>query len=137
MEIERRKYTKAYISIAPMIDVVFLLLLFFMLTSNLIREPAIKIQLPEADSAQATHKEHLTITVTEDKEVFLEDKPVDINELEDVLRSYGAHQLLKPVHIKTDRKTHVGRLIRVVDAVKLAGIKSFNIITKQGRKQKR
>ena len=47
MEFERRRHNHAHMNIAPLVDVVFLLLLFFMLTSHLMQEPAIKIKLPE------------------------------------------------------------------------------------------
>jgi len=134
MEIERRRYTKTYISIAPMIDVVFLLLLFFMLTSHLVQEPAIKINLPASKTALDPGEGLPTITVTRDRIIFWKQRPVDFEQLQQALAEHARTRNTPTLRIKADRDVHVGRLIRVVDAVQLAGIKSFSIVTERGRK---
>ena len=60
---------------------------------------------------------------------------MQMNELGSVLRAYAAEGRVKNLRIKSDRQVHVGRLVKVVDEVKLAGIKSFSIVTERGRKE--
>lgn len=135
LEIERRKYTRTYISIAPMVDVVFLLLLFFMLTSHLVQEPAIKIVLPESKTAAPIDNTILTLSVSSSRRsVFVRDREVDIDALSTALKNHIAQHDTSAVRIKTDRQVHVGRLVRVIDQVKLAGIRSFAIVTERRKK---
>ena len=67
--------------IAPLVDVVFLLLLFFMLTSHLMQEPAIKIKLPESKTAEAKDERVKTILITKNGEIYFMDKRVDLRNL--------------------------------------------------------
>ncbi len=135
MQIERRRYTKAHISIAPMIDVVFLLLLFFMLTSNLVKEPSIKISLPDSKTGTTSGEQLKTLIVTNDKKLYFDGEQLILNELADVLNNYRTVNPLEKVSIKADRGVEVGRLIRIVDEVRLAGITQFHVVTERGAQQ--
>lgn len=116
-------------NIAPLMDVVFLLLLFFMLTSHLIQEPAIKIRLPESKTAEAQNEQVKTILITKNAEVYFMDKRVDIGNLQRAIAESAAGGAKDFVRIKADRKADVGLLVKVIDEVKLSGITNFSIIT--------
>ena len=76
MEFERRRYNHSYMNIAPLVDVVFLLLLFFMLTSRLIREPTLKVRLPESKTAATEQETIRTITITRGGRIFFMDREI-------------------------------------------------------------
>ncbi|MDP2754848.1 MAG: biopolymer transporter ExbD, partial [Nitrospirota bacterium] len=82
MEFERRRHNHAHMNIAPLVDVVFLLLLFFMLTSHLIQEPAIRIKLPESKTAESKNETIGTIMITNNGEIYFMDKRVDLKNLQ-------------------------------------------------------
>ena len=73
MEFERKRY-HVHLDIAPLVDVVLNLLLFFMLTSHLIEEPAIKIRLPDSTTAESMREISRTITITKNGELYFMDR---------------------------------------------------------------
>jgi len=86
MEFERRRHSHHYIEIAPLVDVVFLLLLFFMLTSHLVQEPAVRIKLPESRTAEVKPETARTIWITKAEQVYFQDRPVELERLVEALR---------------------------------------------------
>ena len=130
MEFERRRYNHAHMDIAPLVDVVFLLLLFFMLTSHLMQEPAIKIRLPESKTAEA--KEAIkTVLITKDGEIYFMDKRVELKNLQMAIKE-GLTDVEKDfLRIKADRDVGVGLLVSVIDEVRHSGIKNFSIVTER------
>jgi len=131
MEFERRRHKHDFINIAPLVDVVFLLLLFFMLTSHLIQEPAIKIKLPEAKTAEAQDDQIKTILITKNAEIYFMDKRIDIDNLQRAILESTADIKKEFLRIKADRETDVGLLVNVIDEVKLSGITNFSIVTER------
>ena len=129
MEFERRKHSHAHMDIAPLVDVVFLLLLFFMLTSHLIQEPTIKIKLPESKTAEMKNENISTITITKEGEIYFMGRRVDIKSLQAAIKSDLTDKDL--LRIKTDRDVNVGLLVGVIDEVRFAGVKSFSIVTER------
>ena len=129
MEFERRKHSHAHMDIAPLVDVVFLLLLFFMLTSHLIQEPTIKIKLPESKTAEMKNENISTITITKEGEFYFMGRRVDIKSLQVAIKSDLTDKDL--LRIKTDRGVNVGLLVSVIDEVRFAGVKSFSIVTER------
>ena len=135
MEFERRRHKHDFVNIAPLVDVVFLLLLFFMLTSHLIQEPAIKIKLPESKTAEAQDDRMKTIFITKNAEIYFMDKRVDIGNIQRAIQeSSGIKKDF--LRIKADRETDVGLLVNVIDEVKLSGITNFSIVTERRGERK-
>ena len=131
MEFERRINKHDFINIAQLVDVVFLLLLFFMLTSHLIQEPAIKIKLPESKTAETQDDQIKTILITKNAEIYFMDKRIDIDNLQRAILESTADIKKKFLRIKADRKTDVGLLVNVIDEIKILGITNFSIITER------
>jgi biopolymer transport protein ExbD len=118
-------------SIAPLVDVVFLLLLFFMLTSHLMQEPAIKIKLPESKTAEAQRDAIKTIYISKDGGIYFMDKRVDLNNLQMAIKEGVKDIQIDFIRIKADRESDVGILVSVIDEVRLSGIKNFSIATER------
>jgi biopolymer transport protein ExbD len=81
MEFERRRHNHTHMNIALPVDMVFLALLFFILTSHFIQEPAIKIILPQSKTSEAKQDTVRTITITKNREIYFMDKQVDLENL--------------------------------------------------------
>lgn len=131
MEFKRRRHNHAHMNIAPLVDVVFLLLLFFMLTSHLIQEPVIKIKLPESKTAEARNEQIKTVLITKNAEIYFMDKRVDIGNLQKAIAESGHDADRDFLRIKADRAAEVGLLVKVIDEVKLSGVTNFSIVTER------
>ena len=120
---------KGRLDIAPLIDVVFLLLIFFMLTSSFIFQPGIRVNLPRAVTSEVLHKELLVVIVTEENEVFINERPVEVDELTSriTLAARDGQSLL----IKADKKADLGKVIEVWDMCRQVDIRQLNIATTQ------
>jgi len=132
MKFKRRVFLqKGELDIAPLIDVIFLLLVFFMLTSSFIFQPGIKINLPKALTSEVIQRENLIIVVTDDNMLFINERPIDYEELASRLKIASKEQ--KPILIKADRKASLGKVVEVWDMCRSEGIHKINIATTQKR----
>lgn len=131
MEFKRRRHVHTHVNIAPLVDVVFLLLLFFMLTSHLVKEPAIKIQLPASKTAEVEHEQIKTISITKSGEIYFMDKRVDIEHLRRAIMHAVADPAGEFVRVKADREADVGLLVHVIDEVKLSGVTHVSIVAER------
>jgi biopolymer transport protein ExbD len=118
-------------NIAPLVDVVFLLLLFFMLTSHLMQEPAIKIKLPESKTAEAQKDAIKTIYISKDGSLFFMNKRVDLKDLQTVIKGSLKDVEQDFLRIKADKESDVSILVSVIDEVRLAGIRNYSIVTER------
>ena len=117
------------INIAPLIDVIFLLLIFFMLTSSFAFQSGIDVRLPKAITSDIIKEENVTITVTGENVIYWNNKVVPIKELRQEL-SRSAHKN-RPILIKADRRSSVGRVVDIWDLCRELGIEKINIATDQ------
>ncbi|MFN3567705.1 MAG: ExbD/TolR family protein [Caldimicrobium sp.] len=131
MEFERKQFKHIPINIAPLVDVVFLLLLFFMLTSHLIQEPVIKLKLPESKTSTADEGTTKTIYITKEGDIYFMNTKVNLSELQSLLKERLSDKEQELIRIKADRESNVGILISVIDEVRLAGVKHYSIVTEK------
>lgn len=119
------------IDIAPMIDMVFQLLIFFMLTSSFIFQPGIKVNLPKAITSEVIKKESMVVTVSGEDVIYLGGKVVTMADLRQELGVAAQRQ--SPLLIKSDRRASLGRIVEVWDLCRELGITKINIATDQER----
>lgn len=125
------EFAKGGIEMAPLIDCVFLLLIFFLLTSNFIFQPGIKINLPKAVTSEVVQENTVVITVTSDNRYYLNESPVTFVELRNKLQHISNS---KPILIKADRDVALGKVVNIWDYCRDLGIKQVNIATNQEAK---
>ena len=125
----RTAVQKGVIDIAPLVDVMFLLLIFFMLTSNFILQPGIKVHLPKAITSEIIDSENLIVSVTSQDLLYLNYKPINIGVLTELLDK--AAQENSSVLIKADVGASLGRVVEIWDLCRQLGIEKVNIATNQ------
>ena len=135
MEFERRKKVHAHLNIAPLIDVVFLLLIFFMLSPHFVRQPGIKITLPTGVTARL-HSEDIVISITENNKLYLNGEKVTLENLLEKLRGEIGKLKKKVVIIKADKKINLGLAIKVMDIAKQVEAEEVVISTKKEKNVK-
>ena len=117
------------IDLAPMIDVIFQLLIFFMLSSSFTFQSGINVKLPKAVTSDVIKDENLIVTITSENVAYLNDKVITLKELGGVLEKAAARK--RPLLIKADRRASVGRVVDIWDLCRKAGIEKINIATNQ------
>lgn len=134
MQFERNHRGSGDINITPLIDMVFLLLIFFLLTSSFIIDRGIKINLPKAVSSETAHDKRITVAIDSAGTVFVDQEPVLIESLLDKLKKAYPDKNTKTVFLKVDKQNRVDILVRVMDIIKQSGSEKMNLITEPEQK---
>lgn len=122
----RHKKTSMALDIAPLIDIMFMLLLFFILTSSFVR-PSISLKMPEASNKEKIEKQDIILSVDKDSNIYLNRQKVDLNELEKLLKQKLAHSKEKRIIFQGDENILYKKFVNVLDIVKRSGAKDINI----------
>jgi biopolymer transport protein ExbD len=117
------------IDIAPLIDIVFQLLIFFMLTSSFVIQPGIKVDLPRAVTSEAVKIENIEIVVTGENVTYFNGKVVTTQELKALLKQVAKRE--QTILIKADRRASLGRVVEIWDTARDLGVSQINIATNQ------
>ena len=126
MKIKRRKRARNSMSITPLVDVVFLLLLFFALTLHFSPEEAIFVELPTSSSAKQQSETEIILTVTPEGVIRLNGKDATSKFLETELASLRKIDEKQAVNVR-----EVGKLVAIIDAIRHAGFQYFDLMTQQ------
>ncbi|MDO9541380.1 MAG: biopolymer transporter ExbD [Kiritimatiellia bacterium] len=135
IRIETRRHQSPSIGIAPLVDCVFLLLIFFLLTSSFSETRGIKIDLPKSSTAQEAEKKNIEIVMSETGEIVLQGRPTTINDLTQALRDAVARQGKRPVFLKADKMVRLEKVTEVIDCVRAADLETVSIATERKREQ--
>lgn len=129
---ERRRRSNVILNLTPLIDIVFLLLVFFMLTAHFIQDQAIDITLPKANSSKPIEKdEYVEVVLTPEGELQVDGKPVAKEDLEEIIRG-ALHAPNKHfVRLRGDHESNLGMAVHVMDAARRAGAESLDILTER------
>jgi biopolymer transport protein TolR len=124
----------AEINIIPLVDVVLVLLLIFMLTAPMMYR-GIDVNLPKAASRPTAVEERMILTVTKDRALFLNDKPVALTTLETQLRDAFKGRTDRTLYLKADAGLAYGAVIETMDRVRRAGIERLGMVTEPIRER--
>jgi biopolymer transport protein ExbD len=129
--VRRTHLARGQLDIAPLVDVMFLLLIFFMLTSNFILQPGIQVRLPRAITSEVIYSDNLVISVTSQDLMYLNKKPIQMSDLLKTLKT--ASREGSSILIKADVGASLGRIVELWDLCRELGISRVNIATNQKR----
>lgn len=122
-----RKTTRtSAVDITPLLDIVFQLLLFFILTSALV-QPNIELDLPESSQNSETVEADLVISADKEGRIFFNDKNVLLEEVDPLLRSFAAQKSGGLVILRVDQALPYGKFFSILDASQSAGIKNLHL----------
>jgi biopolymer transport protein TolR len=117
------------INVTPFVDVMLVLLIIFMVTAPMMQS-GIGINLPQAETESAPAEEGLTLTITEDKYIHMENSVINQFLLEQKLREYFFGKEKKIVFIRGDENLPYGFVMRILDITKKAGIEQVGLVTR-------
>ena len=123
----RRNQDEKEIDMAPLIDMVFLLLIFFMVTTSFVKETGIDVNRPAASTAELKDKGNILIAVSTDGDIFYEKQKIDMRSVRAHIERSLAENPEGSVVIVADQKSDTGVVVRVMDQCRLAGAKRVSI----------
>lgn len=123
MQFRPKRFIRPVINIAPVVDVLFLLLIFFMVTSTFVEQPNIKLELPATRHSGVSKTAGTVLTIAREGQLYLQDKPVDkknlAKELRRVILDTGDDVLV----LKVDKWVPYGVVVDIMDDAKGAGFR--------------
>lgn len=131
MEFKGRARIHSHLDIAPLIDIVFLLLVFFMLTSTFLVPEAIELELPESSSATVTEITPIVIALNASGELALNGKSIAHEQLRLAIEPLIASNPDVAITLKSDAQTKVQQLLKVMDEIRAAGGSDIALATLQ------
>ncbi len=123
MQFRIKRYIKPVINIASLVDVLFLLLIFFMVTSAFVEQPNIKLELPATRHSGVSKIDKTVLTISRDGQLFLQDRPVDKINLEKELRRIILDTGDEVLVLKADKMVPYGDVVDIMDDAKGAGFR--------------
>ena len=127
---------KPRIEIIPMIDTMFFLLVFFMIaTLSMTIQQGMPVSLPTAESSTDTETENVSLTLTQDGALYYNKEVITLQELEQRLANLRQTATDPSLLINADKQVPHGRVIKVMDLIRLSGITSMGIATEPSAAQ--
>jgi biopolymer transport protein ExbD len=117
------------IDLVPLLNVIFLVVVFFLLVSVFAVSAPLKVKLPRAVTSDMVNGVAITIIVTSENILYINDRVVTLQELKDVLARAGSRG--RAVMIKADRRASVGRVVDIWDLGRNMGVERINVATDQ------
>ncbi|HFC97348.1 MAG TPA: biopolymer transporter ExbD [Thermosulfurimonas dismutans] len=132
LRLKKRPRPAVTLPLTALIDIVFLLLIYFLLTSSFIHREGLNLSLPRALSGK-TVKAPLTIYVDRNGTIYFEKKRTRAEELVEVLSRRLATRQEKKVMVEADRRAPLEAVVSAMDAARLAGAKTLSLATEKPR----
>jgi biopolymer transport protein ExbD len=127
----KRAFYQVQMPLTSLIDIVFLLLIYFLLTTNFMVDEGIKIKLPQAKAAAPQVEQVITVYVDREGRAFLENQEIPLGNLFDRLKEMIGEQKDKLVVVKADRAVILNKAVKVMDVVKAAGAARLCLATEK------
>lgn len=131
-----KKELKSHFDLTPLIDCVFILLIFFALSSTFILRPGIKVDLPRASIPGVQKRAEHIVTITRKGYIFLDGEPVDTDLLYAQLVSLVAKDQVPVLIIEADQMSYHGAVVKVMEVAKKAGVDRIAIATQPKEKKR-
>ncbi len=131
----RRRRIKAaddsQIDMTPMLDVVFIMLIFFIVSTSFVRESGVEVNRPNAATATAQSKSGIFVAIKDNGEIYIDRKQVDVQRVRASLERLLAEQGEVGLVIQADQDTRHGVVVKVMDAARDAGIRQISVAAEQ------
>ena len=123
----RRSEDDAGIDLTPMLDVVFIMLIFFIVTTSFVKEAGIDVNRPSANTAERKERGNILIAIRDNGDVWIDKREVDIRAVRDNVERLHAENPEGSVVIIADKASETGILVQVMDQVRSAGVLNVSI----------
>jgi biopolymer transport protein ExbD len=123
MRVRKGERRRARIEMIPLIDVTFLLLVFFIYISlSMTIHRGVPLMLPKAQSARMTRVVELEVSIDADGQIYVDEAPVELDRLQETLRQAAAGREVEQVSLRGDQRVAYQRIMDVLDRIRRAGL---------------
>jgi biopolymer transport protein ExbD len=115
------------VNLTPMLDVVFIMLIFFIVTASFVKEAGIDVNRPSAATAERKEKGNILVAISENNQIWIDRRQVDPRALRANIERMHAENPNAAVVIQADEESKNKLLVQVMDAARMAGVKNVSI----------
>lgn len=123
---------KEEIDMTPMLDVVFILLIFFIVTASFVKEAGIDVNRPEAATAVKKERANILVAISDKGDIWINKRKVDVRTVQANIERLKAENPQGTVVIQADKKATTETLIKVMDSARAAGVYDVSIAAQEG-----
>ena len=126
-----REQEESEIDITPMLDVVFIMLIFFIVTASFVKEAGIDVNRPDAATAEVKERGNILVAITDSNQVWIDRRQVDVRSVRANIERLRAENPEGAVVIQADKNSKNGLLVKVMDAARQAGVDNVSLAATQ------
>ena len=115
------------VDMTPMLDIVFIMLIFFIVTASVVKEAGIDVNRPGAVTAEKKEKASILVAITDKGEIWIDKRPVDVRAVRANIERLRAENPQGSVVIQADKESKNGLLVKVMDAARQAGVENVSL----------
>ena len=123
----KKREEESGIDLTPMLDVVFIMLIFFIVTTSFVKESGIDVSRPSAKTAEKKQRASILVAIHRSGEIWIQKRRVDIRSVRANIERLHAESPEGTVVIQADKRSETGLLVDVMDQVRLAGVKNIAV----------
>jgi biopolymer transport protein ExbD len=123
----KREQEESEVNLTPMLDVVFIMLIFFIVTASFVKEAGIDVSRPPAATAERKERGNILVAITENDQIWIDRRQVDPRAMRANIERLYAENPQGSVVIQADKNSKNGLLVQVMDAARLAGVKNVSL----------
>lgn len=131
--IYRQDDDESAIDITPMLDIVFIMLIFFIVTTSFVKESGIDVNRPTASTTERKERGSILVAISQDNQVWIDKRRIDPDAIRPNIERLHAENPEGAVVIQADKKSSSGVLVKVMDQIRLAGITNISIAAQAGQ----
>jgi len=122
-----RDQDESEVNLTPMLDVVFIMLIFFIVTASFVKEAGIDVSRPPAATAERKERGNILVAITENDQIWMDRRQVDPRSIRANIERLHAENPQGSVVIQADKNSKNGLLVEVMDAARLAGVSNVSL----------
>ena len=115
------------VDLTPMLDVVFIMLIFFIVTTSFVKESGLDVSRPEAATAERKERGNILVAISQNDQVWIDRRQVDVRAIRANIERLHAENPQGSVVIQADENSRTGLLVQVMDAARLAGVENVSL----------
>ena len=126
----RKKVEDSALDLTPMMDIVFIMLIFFIVTTSFVKETGVDINRPNAETAERDEKGNILVAITSKNEIWIDKRRVDLKAVRANIERLKIEYPGGSVIIQADKESRSGLLVEAMDQIRLAGVQNISIAAK-------
>ena len=126
----RKQVEDSALDLTPMMDIVFIMLIFFIVTTSFVKETGVDINRPNAETAERDEKGNILVAITQNNEIWIDKRRIDLKAVRANIERLKIEYPEGSVIIPADKESRSGLLVETMDQIRLAGVQNISIAAK-------